>query len=83
MRKARQVCVAPSFICSNVEVVGVFRSICCQGGTVLWTVGLKEDVKYSIWKDNLVIIQVVVGYGFCVDVESFNSVKVGSFFVVV
>jgi len=26
---------------------------------------------------------VVVGYGFCVDVESFNSVKEGSFFVAV
>jgi len=45
MRKARQACVAPSLVCSNVEVVGVFRSICCQGGTVLWTVGFKEVVK--------------------------------------
>jgi len=31
----------------------------------------------------VVIIQVVIGYGFCVNVESFNSVKVGSFFVVI
>jgi hypothetical protein len=45
--------------------------------------GLKGDVKDSIQKDSLVIIQVAVGYGFCVDVESINSVKVGSFFVVV
>jgi len=75
--------VAPSLVCTNVEVVIVFRSVCCQGGLVLWTVGLKEDVKDSIWKDSLVIIQVVVGYGFCVDVESLSSVKVGSFFVAV
>jgi len=46
VRKARQVCVAPSLICSNVEVVRVFKSICCHGGTV----GLKEDVKDSIRK---------------------------------
>jgi len=26
----------------------VFRSKCCKGGTVLWTVGLEEDVKDSI-----------------------------------
>ena len=83
MRKAWQVCVAPSLVCSNVEVVGVFRSICCQGGTVLWMVGLKEDVKDCNRKDSVVIIQVVVSYGFCVDVESFNSVMVGSFFVAV
>jgi len=50
---------------------------------VLWTVGLKKDVKDSIRKDSLVIIQVVVGYGFCMDVESINSVKMWSFFVVV
>ena len=43
-------------------------------------VGLEEDVKDSIRKDGLFVIQVVVGYGFCVDVESFNSVKVGAFF---
>jgi len=36
---------------------------------VLWRVGLKEDVKDSIWKDSAVIIQMVVGYGFCVDEE--------------
>ena len=46
---------------------------------VLWTVGLKEDVQDSIKKDSLVIIQVVVGYGFCMDVVSINSVKVGYF----
>jgi len=79
VRKARQACVAPSLICTDVEMVRVFRFVCCQGGTVLWTVGLKVDVKESIRKDSLVIIQVVVGYGFCVDVESLNSVKVGSF----
>jgi len=50
-------------------------SVCCQGGTVLWLVGLNEDVRDSIRKDSLVIIQVVVGYGFCMDVESFNSVN--------
>ena len=83
VRKARQACVAPSLVSSNVQVVRVFRSKCCKGGTVLWTVGLEEDVKDSIWKDSLVIIQVVVGYGFNVDVESLNSFKVGSFFVVV
>ena len=83
VRKARQVCAASSLVCSNVEVVGVFRSICCQGGTVLWKVGLTENVKDSIQKDSVVIIQVVVGYGFCMDVESFNSVKVGSFCVAV
>jgi phosphosulfolactate phosphohydrolase-like enzyme len=82
MRKAQQACVAPNLVCSNVEVVGVFRSICCQGGAVLWTVGLKEDIKYCIQKDSVVIIQVVVGYGFCMDVESVSSVKVGSFTVV-
>jgi len=75
VRKARQACVAPNLICTNVEVVGVFRCVCCQGGTVLWTVGLKEDVKDSIRKDGLAIIQVVVGYGFSVHVESLNSVK--------
>ena len=83
MRKARQACVAPNLVCSNVEVVRVFRSVCCQGWTVLWMVDLKEDVKDSIWKDSLVIIQVVVSYGFCMDMESLSSVKVGSFFVVV
>jgi len=83
VRKARQACVASSLVCSNVEVVGVFRSICCQGGTVLWMVGLKGDVKDCIWKDSVFIIQVVVSYGFCMDVETFNSVKVGSFFVAV
>ena len=83
VRKARQECVAPSLVCTNVEVVVVFRSVCCQGGTVVWMMGLKEDVKDSIQKDSLVIIQVAVGYGFCVDVESINSVKVGSVFVVV
>jgi len=61
----------------------VFRSICCHGGTVLCTVGLKEDVKDSIRKDSVIIIQMVIGYGFCADVESFNSVKVGSSFVAV
>ena len=61
----------------------VFRSKCCKGGTVLRMVGLEEDVKDSIRGDGLVIIQVVVGYGFCVDVESLNSVKVGLFFVAV
>jgi len=45
--------------------------------------GLKEDVTDSIRKDSVVIIQVVVGYGFCVDVESLNSVNVGSFFAAV
>jgi hypothetical protein len=83
VRKARQARVAPSLVCTSVEVVRVFRSVCCQGGTVLWTVGLKEDVKDSIWKDSLVIIQVVAGYRFCVDMESLSSVKVGSFFVAV
>ena len=83
VRKARQACVAPSLVCTNVEVVRVFRSKCCKGGTVLWMVGLQEDVKDRIRKDSLVIIQVVVGYGFCVDVESLNSVKVGFFFVAV
>jgi len=62
VRKARQACVATSLVCTNVEVVGVFRFVCCQGGTVLWTVGLMEDVKNSIRKDSLIIIQVVVGY---------------------
>ena len=61
----------------------VFRSNCCKGGTGLWTAGLEEDVKDSIRKDGLFVIQVVVGYGFCVDVESFSSVKVGAFFVAV
>jgi len=56
----------------------VFRSSCCKGGTGLWTAGLEEDVKDSIQKDGLFVIEVVVGYGFCVDVESFNSVKVGA-----
>ena len=83
VRKARLACVAPSLVCSNVEVDGVLRFICCHGGTVLWMVGRKEGIKVSIWKDSVVIIQMVVGYGFCVDVESFNSVKVGSFFVAV
>ena len=81
MRKVRQVCVAPSLVSYNVEVVGVFRSIYCQGWTVLWTVVLKEDIKDSIRKESVAIIQVVVGYGFCSDVESLNSVKVGPFFV--
>ena len=39
----------------------VFRSNCCKGGTGLWTVGLEEDVKDSIRKDGLFVIQVVVG----------------------
>ena len=56
----------------------VSRSNCCKGGA-----GLEEDVKDSIRKDGLFVIQVVVGYGFCVDVESFSSVKVGAFFVAV
>jgi hypothetical protein len=38
-------------------------------------VGLKEDIKDSIRKDSLVIIQVVFGYGLCMDVESLNSVN--------
>jgi hypothetical protein len=46
-------------------------------------VGLKEDVKDSIRNDSVVIIQVVFGYGFCVDVESLNCVKVESFFAAV
>ena len=78
-RKARQACVAPSLVWSNVRVVGVFRSICCHDGTVLWTVGFK-DIKDGIRKDSVVIIQVVICYGFCVDVENFNCVKVGSIF---
>ena len=57
----------------------MFRPVYCQGGTV----GLKEDVKDSIRKDSLVIIQEVIGYGFCVGVKSFNSVKVGPLFVAV
>ena len=61
MRKAQQACVAPSLVCSNVEMVGVFRSICLQGGMVLWMVGLKEDIKDCIRKDSVVINQVVVG----------------------
>ena len=42
----------------------VFRSNCCKGGTGLWTLGLEEDVKDSIRKDGLFVIQVVVGYGY-------------------
>ena len=38
--KARQACAATSLVCSSVEMVEVFRSTCCQAGTVLWTVGL-------------------------------------------
>ena len=52
----------------------VFRSNCCKGGTGLWTAGLEEDVKDSFRKDGLFVIEVVAGYGFCMDVESFNSV---------
>ena len=37
--------------------------------------GLKEDVKDSIQEDSVVIIQVVVVYGFSVDVESLNCVN--------
>jgi len=81
VRTARQTCVATSLVYGNVELVGVFRSVCCQGGTVLWTMSLKEDVKDSIRKDSLAIIQIVVGYGICVHMESLNSVKVGSFFL--
>jgi len=40
VRKSRQACAATSLVCSIVEVVGVFRSTSCQGGTVLWTVRL-------------------------------------------
>ena len=83
LREEGQAYVAPSLTCTNLEVVGVCMCVCCQGRTVLWTVGLKEDVKDNIQKDGLVIIQVFVGYGFCVDVESLNSIKVGSFFVAV
>jgi hypothetical protein len=42
--------------------------------------GSKEDVKDSIRKDSLSIIQVAVVYGFCADVETLISVKVGSLF---
>ena len=71
-----QICVKEArlliLVCTNVEVVGMFRS-------VYWMVGLKEDVKDNIRKNSLVIIQVVACYGFCVDVESLISVKVGPF----
>jgi len=80
VRKSRLARVSPSLVCTNVEGVGVFRSVYCQDGTVLWKVGLTEDVKDSIRKDSLVIIQVGDGYRFFVDVEYLNSVKVGSFF---
>jgi hypothetical protein len=66
---------------SNVEFVkwvGMFRSVHCQSDKALWMVGLEENVKDSIRKDG-----VVVGYRFCVDVESFNCVKVGPFLVAV
>ena len=56
-------------------------SFCCRGGKVLWAVGSCKDVKDSAWKDGVVIINLVVGYCFCMNVESLYRVQVRSFFV--
>ena len=46
-------------------------SDCCRDGKVLWAVGFCKDVKDSVWKDGVVVINLVVGCCFCVNVESF------------
>ena len=56
-------------------------SDCCRDGKVLWAVGFCKDVRDSAWKDGVVVINLVVGYCFCVNVESFYCVQVRSFLV--
>jgi len=79
VRKVRQTCRTKfgMYYCGGGRSVQVYL---LSGWDGFMGGGSKEDVKDSIRKVSLAIIQVVVGYGFCVEVESLNCVKIGSFF---
>ena len=51
-------------------------------GGVLWVLGLPDGVKDRIRKYGLVFIYVIVCGKFCMDMESFEGVQMGSFTMV-
>jgi len=47
------------------------------GGYLLW--GFKKGVKELVWKYGVFIVEVVLFYIFCVDMEAFIGVEVRPF----